>query len=200
MQHETVSRSELSRAPSTHHGIENPAVFDHFAEHPVVFIELRAGVGIGWAEGLALLHGEAGLVEGGVEACGGGGDHGHAEEGGVGGGGFGDGAEGGVGVELHEKGIARVAACYVQGVDGIAAGVEGFENVPNPERDGDAGAPVETAERVEVAVERQAGDDAAGEGIAEGRAVAMEIWEHVQAVSEGQAFGFAQLHDALADG
>ena len=84
----------------------------------------------------------------------------------------------------------------MQRVDGIAAGVECFEDVADAQGDGDAGAPVEAAERVEIAVQRQPRNHAQGKGVAERRAVAMEIGQYMQAVGQSQPLMFAQFHDA----
>ena len=81
-----------------------------------------------------------------------------------------------------------MAAGDVERVDGVAAGVEGFEDMANAQRNADAGAPVEAAERIEVAVERQAGNDAQRDGVAERRAVAVEIGQDMQALGQVPAF------------
>jgi hypothetical protein len=87
----------------------------------------------------------------------------------------------------------------MQRVDGIAAGVEGFEDVTDAQGNGDRGAPIEAAERVKVAVEGQTGDDAEGEGVAERRAVAVKIGEDVQSLCQSQTLALAQFHDAMSN-
>src|SRR5690606_24595017 len=84
--------------------------------------------------------------------------------------------------------------------DGVAGGVERFDDMSDAQRDGDAGAPIKPTEAVKVAVQRQAGNDAQGIWVGEGGAVPVEIGKDVEAPGEGEAFGLTQFHDAGADG
>ena len=89
-----------------------------------------------------------------------------------------------VGVELHQQRVAGMAPGDVQGVDGDTVRREVLEDLPHPEGETDAGAPVEPAERVEGGVEVQARDHPEGSGSAQRRAVAVEVGQDVEARRE----------------
>ena len=66
---------------TSHHRVDHLPLAQHLQENPVVLVELFPGGGGRGAGAAGLLHGQALGVEAGIEAGGGGGDHGHAEQG-----------------------------------------------------------------------------------------------------------------------
>src|SRR5690606_511148 len=87
----------------------------------------------------------------------------------------------------------------VQRIDGITTVVERFDNVADAEDNADTSPPIEPTQGVEIAVQRQAGDDPERHGIPKRRAIAMKIRQDVQAASESGTFDFPKVHNTLAD-
>ncbi len=106
-------------------------------------------------------------------------------------------AAGGVSVEFHQQRVVRVAAGDVQRADGEAL-VLRVSRMAHAERNADGGAPVEAAERIEIAVEREPGDDAECVRVREGRAVTVEVGQDMETWGE-VGLGGAQLVDTIDD-
>ena len=83
----------------------------------------------------------------------------------------------------------------VQGFRSVAARPQRIEDVPNLHGDRHGGAPVEPAQAVEIAVQRQPRDHPQCPGIGQRRAVAVEVGQHVQLRGEVGAFAGAQCDD-----
>lgn len=90
-------------------------------------------------------------------------------------------------------------AGHVQRVEFVARFFHHLEDVANPERDRDAGPPIEPAQRIEGGVERQPADDAECMRIGKRRPVAVEIREHVKALGKVGAMNRAHFLHALDD-
>ena len=86
----------------------------------------------------------------------------------------------GIGIELHQQRAVAVPARDVQRLDIIAAGIEGLEDVPHLHGNRHRRAPVEPAEAVEIAVERQAGNHPEGARLATFQRNPQFLWAHDQ--------------------